>query len=150
MTPSVTPLPTITTVWNGAYGITDTVYNGGLQTSIGCAAGFCQVATLRKTPRKSRMTCRVRDVSAWRPTDTFSCEVVPMTEEAMKIPFPIGNSGTLPITLWIEPWGDMRTIPPGGKVIVHLWGPSPPQPEIDVGVNSITLYGWAGCYYDID
>jgi hypothetical protein len=48
------------------------------------------------------------------------------------------------ITLWLEPWGDMVSIPLNVSVEIVASGPEGDHLEVTCGERRISVYGWSG------
>jgi hypothetical protein len=74
-----------------------------------------------------------------------------MQEHEYEVTLGLSNTRETPITLVVEPWGELYTMPPNTKYTLcfrSLLPPSPPQ-EIEVvyALDSITIYAWDGCLF---
>jgi hypothetical protein len=54
----------------------------------------------------------------------------------------VQNSSSISTKLWIEPWGDAVSIPPGVTVDVVAKGPTGDCLEIVNGDSDIVIHGW--------
>jgi hypothetical protein len=61
-----------------------------------------------------------------------------------RIVLPVRNSGTLPLTVVIEPWGLSQTLAPGAEVFVVARGPRTGNLDIQRSETEVVVYGWEG------
>ena len=54
------------------------------------------------------------------------------------------NAHALPITLYLEPWGEQYTMPPAATFLVVARGPEGDALEIECAAEHIVVYGWPG------
>jgi hypothetical protein len=56
----------------------------------------------------------------------------------------VRNGRTAPMTLCLEPWGEIYTVGPGAAVEVVAHGPEGDRLEVEHGADQVTIYGWPG------
>jgi hypothetical protein len=56
----------------------------------------------------------------------------------------IHNSQKGELVLWLEPWGDRLEISAGGNCEILAEGPRGDHLEVDIGMDSVRIYGWSG------
>ena|ERR1044071_10460945 len=56
----------------------------------------------------------------------------------------ISNSSDKEITFHLEPWGEQRTMPPGGRFQVVLEANEPGEVEVEYEQDNILVWGWSG------
>ncbi len=54
------------------------------------------------------------------------------------------NARTIPVTLYLEPWGEQYTITPEATFTVVARGPEGDALEVEWADDHIILYGWPG------
>lgn len=54
------------------------------------------------------------------------------------------NSRSTSVDVYIEPWGDVHTMPPGATFSIVVRGPADDCLEVEDGDDRITLWGWSG------
>ena len=54
------------------------------------------------------------------------------------------NARTIPVTLYLEPWGEQYTLMPEATFTVVARGPEGDTLEVEWTDDHITLYGWPG------
>jgi hypothetical protein len=63
-----------------------------------------------------------------------------------KVILQLSNRRSIPVTLYLEPWGDIYEFLPGDEVVIVVTGPDPVTPELVDEDESITFYGWTGSH----
>jgi hypothetical protein len=56
----------------------------------------------------------------------------------------ISNSRSIPLTLYLEPWGEQYTMAPESTYTVVSRGPEGDALEVECTDDHIVLYGWPG------
>jgi hypothetical protein len=60
----------------------------------------------------------------------------------------VHNSRTLPLNLFLEPWGEVHQLGPDKKIRIEAKGPDgragENMLEIQSGENGLTVWGWEG------
>ena len=54
------------------------------------------------------------------------------------------NAYAVPITLYLEPWGEQYTMPPEATFLVVARGPEGDALEVACAEDHIAVYGWPG------
>ena len=64
--------------------------------------------------------------------------------EDREVKLRISNSKAGPITFTLEPWGETYSLDAGDVFVLIFQGPDGDGPEVDIGEERITVWGWTG------
>jgi hypothetical protein len=74
-----------------------------------------------------------------------------MQEQKYEVSMVLSNTRDTPITLVVEPWGELYEMVPQAKYTLRFRSPFPPSSpheiEITYALDSFTVYAWDGCLF---
>lgn len=76
-----------------------------------------------------------------------------MQDNEYEVSLGLSNTHGVPITLIIEPWGEVYEMVPNKKYTICFRSPFPPSSPHEIEVvyapDSITVYAWDGCLFTL-
>ena len=68
--------------------------------------------------------------------------------QSVSLGIEVMNKEEVPLRLIVEPWGEEFLVPAAGIASLKFEGPAKANVDIELGPNTLILYGWAGSFLD--